>query len=41
MNIYEFLEKAEVGYRKVEHPAVFTCEEAREHVPELGAAGAR
>ena len=38
VDIYEFLERHEVNYRKVEHPPVFTCEEARELVPDLGAA---
>ena len=38
MDIYAFLEKVGVGYEKYEHPPVFTCEEAREQLPDLGAA---
>ena len=38
MSIYTFLEDQQIGYEKFTHPPVFTCEEAREHVPELDGA---
>ena len=33
--IYEFLESNGIAYERVDHPAVFTCEEARRLVPQL------
>ncbi len=33
--IYEFLDSNGIAYRKADHPAVYTCEEARRLVPEL------
>ena len=33
--IYEFLETHQIPYLRVDHPAVYTCEEARQHVPRL------
>lgn len=33
-DIYAFLEQHNISYEKLEHPAVFTCEEAEELVPE-------
>jgi len=37
MNIYEFLDQHGLAYAKVEHPPVFTCEEAERWVPPLAA----
>lgn len=38
MNIYNLLEKEGIGYLKVDHPPVFTCEQARKLVPPLSGA---
>jgi Ala-tRNA(Pro) deacylase len=35
--LYQFLEKHEISYQRVEHPAVFTCAEAEIHRPTLAA----
>lgn len=36
-SIYTFLELHSVAFERYAHPAVFTCEEAKIHVPALGA----
>ncbi|MDJ0838255.1 MAG: prolyl-tRNA synthetase associated domain-containing protein [Acidobacteriota bacterium] len=38
MDIYTFLEKHGIPYERHDHPPVFTCEQAREMVPDLPAA---
>ena len=35
MDIYEFLHSNAIDYRRVDHPPVYTCEQARELVPPL------
>lgn len=35
MNIYEFLDHHQIEYRRFDHPAVFTCDEAAQLVPEM------
>jgi len=35
MDIYEFLDKHDIGYQRYDHPAVFTCEEADRLVPPM------
>ncbi|MFC1796452.1 prolyl-tRNA synthetase associated domain-containing protein [Pseudomonadota bacterium] len=35
MNIYEFLDHNQIEYQRFDHPAVFTCEEAAQLVPEM------
>lgn len=37
-DLYSFLDEHGVGYVSYQHPAVFTCEEARRHVPPMAAA---
>lgn len=38
MTLFPFLEMHDVAYKHFTHPPVFTCDEARLHVPDLGAA---
>ena len=38
MDIYAFLDQNKIDYDRYDHPAVFTCEQAREMVPDLPAA---
>ena len=35
MNIFEFLDKNGIAYKRFDHPAVFTCEEADRLVPPM------
>ena len=35
MNIYKFLDHHQINYRRFDHPAVFTCDEAAQLVPEM------
>lgn len=34
-NIYEILKKLDIAYKKYEHPAVFTCEDAEIHYKDI------
>ena len=38
MTLETFLEELGIGYERYEHPAVFTCEQARQWVPDMQAA---
>lgn len=40
-NIYSFLEQHSIPYQKHEHPAVFTCEESNDLVPQLPGANTK
>ena len=35
MDIYDFLRRHDIAYQRVDHPPVYTCEQARELVPPL------
>ena len=41
MSIEEKLQKLEITYEKVEHPAVYTVEEAKEKVPKIDGIGCK
>ncbi len=41
MDIYAFLDDHGIGYQRHDHPAVFTCEQAKRLVPPLDAADAK
>ena len=38
MNLFDFLNEHQIGYLRLDHPPVFTCEEARDLVPEFDGA---
>lgn len=38
MDIEQFLTEQGIAYQRYDHPAVFTCEEAERHVPDIPAA---
>ncbi len=37
-DIYQFLDSHRIAYQRYDHPAVYTCEEARRWVPDMDAA---
>lgn len=41
MDIYAFLDRHAIAYERHDHPPVFTCEQAREHVPAMPGAEAK
>ena len=36
--VYDFFSRHGIEYERCEHPAVFTCDEAEQHVPEMDGA---